>query len=299
MSAGWVGRLIAGLLLLAVSGGCSVKFIYNNLDRVARMGVGEYLDMTPQQREYFAVEFARVHRWHRQTQLPVYAELLESIPPLLADGAQREELRNLELQMRGWAEAAIEQALPMTLQILRTMTDAQLADLPDRLERSNREIAAPELDRELDAVQAQWAEEVEDAFKRFAGRLTMAQRAYLAAQSVSYIPERELWAEYRRRWQAELLRLLHQRRELSDFDAQFLALARDRESYYGEELAAIFAHNEELYRQVGLWLLNHLTPEQSRRLAERLEDLATDFRELADQAEDDDLAWARRDAGGA
>ena len=285
-------RVLVLSLVVAASAGCSVKFIYNNLDRVARMGVSDYLDMNPEQRAYFAEEFAKVHRWHRQTQLPVYAQLLESIPGLIADGAEMAELEGLEAEMRGWAEDAIEQGLPMTAHILRSLTDEQLADLPARLERSNKEIAEPELNRELDEMQALWAEEVEDAFKRFAGRLTAEQQAYLAALSVSYIPERELWAEYRRRWQADFLKLLHQRRELADFDARFFALARSRESYYGTELTAIFAHNEGLYRQIAVWFFNHLTDDQRRRLSERLEDIATDFRELAAQPVDDDLACA-------
>ena len=58
-------------------------------------------------------------------------------------------------------------------------------------------------------------------------------------------------------------------------------MARHRERYYGEELSAVFAHNEALNRDVARWLLNHLTPAQRVRLEERMLELAEDLRDLA------------------
>jgi len=277
-------RSVAGLLLiLSLGSGCSVKFAYNNLDRFVRWGVSDYVQLTPEQREYFDAEFARLHQWHRQTQLPVYAEFLESVPRTLADGTDAAELLAMEHTVQGWAEVMLEKGLPMTAHILRSMTDEQVADLPARLEASNADIADPERHGDLQRSQEQWADEVADTFKRFAGRMTSAQRDYLAARAVGYIPELQMWAEYRVRWQADLLALLHRRHEDAEFDERFFALARNREHYYGTELAAVFAHNENLSREVARWLLNHLSPEQQRRMEDRLLEWAEDLRELSDQ----------------
>lgn len=279
-----IWRLTLLLLALGMGSGCSVKFAYNNLDRFARWGVSDYLQMNAEQRRYFDSEFAKLHEWHRRTQLPAYADFLESVPHTLADGTDSAELLLMEQTVLGWAEVMMERGLPMTAHILRSMTDEQVAQLPDRLQESNDEIADPEGHGDLARAQAQWAEEVADGFKRFAGRVTQAQQAYLSARSVDYIPEREMWSEYRVRWQADLLALLRRRDQEADFDQRFFALARNRERYYGAELAGVFAHNEDLSREIAQWLLNHLTQEQRRRLNERLLDLATDFRELAGSA---------------
>ena len=281
-----VRRIACLLLVLALGSGCSVKFAYNNLDRFARWGVSDYLQMTPEQREYFNAEFAKLHRWHRQTQLPVYADFFESIPPAIADGADAAELLEMERTVQGWADLMLEQGLPMTAHILRSMTDQQVAELPERLAASNEEIAAPERHGDLSRAQAQWVDEVADTFKRFAGRLTPEQREYVVARSVGYIPERELWAEYRQRWQADLLTLLARRADAAAFDERFYAMARNRERYYGTELAGVFAHNEDLSRDVARWLLNHLSADQRRRFDERLTELAADFRDLAAQPDE-------------
>jgi hypothetical protein len=48
---GWrIGVMVAVLVL---GSGCSVKFAYNNLDRFARWGASEYLEMTDDQRRYW------------------------------------------------------------------------------------------------------------------------------------------------------------------------------------------------------------------------------------------------------
>ncbi len=274
-------RLLLLVLMLILGSGCSVKFAYNNLDRFVRWGVSDYVDLTPEQRRLFDAEFAKLHDWHRRTQLPLYVDFLQGFPGTIADGTDSAELEAMEQQVRAWADAVVEKGLPLTADILRSLSDDQMAVLPERLEASNVEIADPEPPGDLESARAFWADELTDTFRRFAGRMTPAQRDYVALRSVEYIPERQLWADYRRRWQADLLALLAERDQRSRFDERFFTMARHRERYYGEELSAVFAHNEALSRDVARWLLNHLTVSQRLRLEERMLELAEDLRDLA------------------
>ena len=117
---------------------------------------------------------------------------------------------------------------------------------------------------------------------RFSGRLTREQKAYLNAQSVRYVPQFELWAEYRERWQADLMDLLRNKRHDPEaFTEAFVAISRNREAYYGEELTAVFDTNEQLAREVTAWLINNLTEKQRERFYERIGETAQVFRELA------------------
>lgn len=276
-------RLLALALVLLLGSGCSVQFAYNNLDRLVRWGVNDYVNLNEAQRAMFNEEFARLHYWHRTEHLPRYADFLEALPTTLSDGVDIQELLALENTMMGWAEEVVEQGVPLAVAIMQSMTDEQVARLPVRLEESNREIEESELGKSVEAAQDRWRKEVEDIFTRFAGRLTPAQQAHLVAQSVRYIPERVLWAEYRRRWQRELMRLLEKRTEPS-FAAEFAQLAASREAYYGTELTAIFDNNENLGRETAAWLLNHMVERQTVRMYTRFVELAGDFRELSDDA---------------
>jgi hypothetical protein len=263
--------------------GCSVQFAYNNLDRLVRWGVNDYVNMNEAQRALFKEEFAQLHYWHRSEHLPLYADFFEALPTTLSDGVDMQELLALENTMMGWAKEIVEAGVPLAVGVMQTMTDEQVARLPARLEESNREIEKTELGRSVEESQTRWREEVEDIFTRFAGRLTPAQQAYLEAQSVGYIPERVLWAEYRRRWQRDLMKLLEARSEPA-FGERFAELADNREAYFGTELTAIFDNNENLGRETVAWLLNHMAERQTVRMYTRFVELAGDFRELADDA---------------
>jgi hypothetical protein len=278
-----VVRLFALLAVLVLGSGCSVQFAYNNLDRLVRWGVNDYVNMNDAQRNLFNEEFARLHYWHRTEHMPLYADFFEALPTTLSDGVDAQELLALENTMMGWAKEIVETGAPLAVAIMQTMTDEQVAGLPARLEESNREIEKTELGKSVEASQARWREEVEDIFTRFAGRLTPAQQEYLVAQSVRYIPERVLWAEYRRRWQRDLMKLLQARSEPA-FADRFAELAANREAYFGAELTAIFDNNENLGRETAAWLLNHMAERQSVRMYTRFVELAIDFRELADDA---------------
>jgi hypothetical protein len=276
-----IAVVVAALLL---GSGCSVKFAYNNLDRFARWGTSDYLNMNDEQRRYFDTEFAKLHYWHRTNHLTRYSDLLESLPAILTDGIDAKEMTAVEHTMMGWADEVEERGTPMVIGLMRSMTDEQVAELPKKLEASNKQIAKPEVGKSLDAAQAGWGDEVADIFAQFAGRLSARQRNYLASQSVRYLPERALWADYRRRWQADLMRLLEQRHDAVWFNDRFLQLSANRESYYGAELAHIFDNNEALGREVGGWLVNNMTEGQRTRLFERLLGFAETFRELAAEA---------------
>ena len=136
-------RIGVVVVALVLGSGCSVKFAYNNLDRFARWGVSDYLNMNDEQREYFDAEFAKLHDWHRIDHLPRYADLLESLPQTMADGIDAGEMLEVESTMMGWGDELEERGTPMVIELLRSMTEEQVARLPKKLEASNKEIARP------------------------------------------------------------------------------------------------------------------------------------------------------------
>ncbi|MCB1682845.1 MAG: DUF6279 family lipoprotein [Pseudomonadales bacterium] len=278
-------RILICTAVLLLAGGCSVKSVYNNADRLARWSVSDYLDMDRAQRDYFDQEFAVFMHWHRTTQLPAYAGTLEALEAVTRDGTDSAEIQALFDDMFGWWEAIEQQGLPMVTELMLSLSDAQLARLPEKLAADNEELGEDEAGRSLEEIQEHWWREYTDGFSRFSGKLNSTQKAHVAAQSVHYIPQMALWTDYRRRWQADLLDLLRNEREDPEkFAAAFEALTKLRRSYYGAELTAVFAANERLARDVGVWLINNLNEKQKERFSERLLEYAGLFRELVAEA---------------
>ncbi|MAZ45689.1 MAG: hypothetical protein CMD74_03160 [Gammaproteobacteria bacterium] len=260
---------------------CTVQYAYNNLDRFILWGVSDYIQMTTSQRALFDAEFEGLHRWHRETQLPKYAKILRELPPALLDGTSSEELLALEEKTFVLIETTFERVLPLSSQILLMMNEQQMAKLPIFLERANRNIIGKEGSEDLARVQSIWASELSSYARRFVGRLSRSQRSYIKTRSADYIPERILWFEYRKRWQQDFMTLLFKKPNKIYFEEQFSDLVKNRERYYGAPLTDIFAHNENLSREIAVWLINNLSESQRKYLEERLLGLSKDFQDLS------------------
>lgn len=282
MSRWCIGLCLTVLVLLA---GCSVQMAYNNLDRLARWSLSDYVDLNRAQRDYFDAHFAELWGWHRSNHLPRYADFLEAAPSRLIDTTGEATMRALVNQVYGWAAEIESRAMPMAAELLASLSDEQVARLAEALEESNRELAEPEQDVPLEQAQARWREEYADRFSDFAGRLTPVQKAHLAERATAYRPELVLRADYRRRWQRDLLALLSLRDHPDALERGLRQLAAHRELYYGHELARIHEHNNTLARELSVWLINSLSDRQRERFVNRLLELADDFRELAAQAQ--------------
>ena len=282
-------KIFCVMLLVTCTSACSVKFAYNNVDRLVRWQMSDYLDLNSDQRKLLDTQIEALMSWHRREHLPEYAILMESLATQWSDGVSEAQIQSLFEQMFIWGEDIQEQSMPAAIELMQSLTDEQVAALPARLEKSNQEIAEDELDVALDQVQEVWAEDFADGLERFTGRLLKTQREYLSRRATAYQPERVLWAEYRRRFQADLMKLLMKRNE-PGFEAQFRQLAAARESYYGEEFTRVSDENIALSREVASYVLSNLTEKQSGRLKDALLDLAQDFQELAAKAESADAA---------
>ncbi len=283
-----VAQWLLAALVLITSSGCSVKMLYNNADRFSRWAVNDYIQMDDEQEAYFDTEIDALLYWHRTQELPRYADFLDSMPARFEKKLSEDDVLDVFETFSTWWEALGEKAMPMVTELVLSLSDEQVTRLPERLEEDNRKLAEDEFDKPVEQVQAEWAKEYMDTMSRFTGRLTREQREYLTAQSVRYVPQFELWAEYRERWQRDLLELLNTGRENPEtFALAFQKLAESRESYYGEELTAIFDANEALAAEITAWLINQLNEKQRERFNERIGEMANDFRELAADVPDE------------
>ena len=280
----WRRLAILSVLWLCASG-CGVKLMYNNLDRIARWSMSDYLKMDSAQRAYFNEEFAVLLYWHRTTQLPEYADFLESLEVTFADGTDSQEMRLLMDELFIWGELLEARVTPMAIEMMLSMSHEQVARLPELLIEDNERLREDEVDLSIEEIQKEWSKDFADGFGRLSGRLTGTQKDYLDVQSQQYVPQFEQWADYRWRWQVDVLDLLVNGREEPDkFAASFVDLAAKRKSYYGEELTAVFDHNEKLAMDVTVWLINHLEDKQRKKLFKRFASLAEVFRELVAEA---------------
>ena len=269
---------VAFLILQA----CSVKPIYNNLDRLVTWQAGEYLALSREQKASLRRELGIVLDWHRQSHLILYAELLSGLPQAYSDGVSPKMIEELFDQLLMWGEQIESKSLPMMSDVLLSLDKDQVDHLESQFNSSNEEWVLAEQGESLSDYQRGWAEEIEEGLERFTGRLNSSQQSYLEIKSLAYQPERELWGEYRQRWQKDFFELLRTD-EKDCFHDRFLELVKNREDYYGSEFEEIYEANLDLSREAAAHLLSNLTEKQAAKFNKTLNNLSQDFRELAQQ----------------
>ena len=281
-------RRCACIVLLALANaGCGVGFLYNNLDSLVRWEIDGVLAMTPDQEAFFKVEFAALWRWHRTQELPRYADDLGRWAERFGGAATPADIDELFVALEGWWLRLEAKGTPFAAEFLRRLEDEQVASLAEALEESNADWEKDEKNKPMDAVRKAWSKDFEAILKRFTGPLAPEQRAIIADAAERYQPERQLWADYRRRWQSDLFVLLERRRQADDFGERFAHLVESQKAYYGERFADVEAANEALVKAVLVAVLNRAPPEQRERLRDNLTEWAQQLRRLAAVAQDD------------
>ncbi len=270
------GLLVTFLILQA----CSVKPIYNNLDRLVTWQAGEYLALSREQKASLRRELGIILDWHRQSHLILYAELLSGLPQAYSDGVSPKMIEELFDQLIMWGEEIESKSLPMMSDVLLSLDKDQVDHLESQFNSSNEEWVLAEQGESLSDYQRGWAEEIEEGLERFTGRLNASQQSYLEIKSLAYQPERELWGEYRQRWQKDFFELLRTD-EKDRFHDLFFELVKNREDYYGSEFEEIYEANLDLSREAAAHLLSNLTEKQAAKFNKTLNSLSQDFRELA------------------
>ena len=202
-------RIIGLLALTAVLSACSaIKLGYNNIDDIAYWWLDAYVDFNDEQASRVRDDLARLHRWHRNDELPQVAALLNEMERLLPDDIAPAQACTVVDKAYLRADALADRAEPAIATLASGLAPAQLQHLEGKYRKNNA-------DYRKEWVQIPPDEQAEKRFKQYLeraemiyGRLDEPQRAVLrkqAAQS-AFDPGRVL-AERQRR-QADILQTL-------------------------------------------------------------------------------------------
>ena len=167
--------LVLALVLLVLNffNACSIKPIYNNLDRLIVWQVGDYLDLNRDQKASLRTDLSVLLKWHRESHLTLYADWLAELPNQYSDGVSAQMIEDLFDQMLVWGEEIENQAMPLMTDVLVSLNEGQIDHLESEFRGANEEWVDVERGESLEDYQRGWSEEIEDAIERFTGRLNV------------------------------------------------------------------------------------------------------------------------------
>lgn len=277
-------RLALCMLCLLLSSGCSmIRVGYGHFDSVAAWMVHDYFDLNAEQRDLFAQRFERVHSWHRQTQLPEYAQFLGDIQTRakrglrendmlwLVDGAKQ---RYARIAVRGAADAA---------DLLATLTPEQIETFRQQVDKDNKKFMREHRINDSEAERRKVMQQrTLSQLRDWVGPLNDIQETRVIAMLKTMPLVDKLRHEDRLRRQREFFALLELRNaERSVFAQRLRDWLEHWEAGRGAEQTRLF--NESWRKRAELYaVVDHtLTPTQRTHLVSKLQDYIDDFRELS------------------
>lgn len=270
-----------------VSSGCGVKLAYNNGDRLVRWWVDDYIDMTGEQRTYLNAATNDLLYWHRTNELEGYRQVflqladnaynpqLQTQQPLTAP-----QLQELIAQFEDWGMRIGERAIPIAVQMLLSLSSAQLEEFAANLEEENVEYLE-EAQQDPEERAQEMAKDYRKFVSRLVGRLTTQQRQLVLDHHARLVIFEMETVAFRRQWLRQVEAAVSAQPPAREKLAELLWL--DEEDY-PEEFQAVFERNEEVYQGLTLDLLNSLNTKQRKRFQQRLRTLAKICQELIDEA---------------
>lgn len=277
--------LAATCLLLGCS---SVRLAYNNVPTFGTWWLDNYLDFDGSQSARLREDLASLQQWHRSTQLPEMATLLQRGQALAAQeqvGANQ-VCALVEDVQRQLADIGAHSE-PGAAQLVRTLTPAQLQHLQAKYAKSNDEFRKDWLDISVDKLHEKRYDKALERAEHVYGRLDADQKALVRKQvdASSFDPQR-LQAERLRRQQDALQTLRGVIGDQATPEQAERALrglfARYRESPQPEYRAYAKRQIDEGCQGVAM-LHNSATASQREHAVKRLQAYEKDFRALAAQ----------------
>ncbi len=291
-AATWGRALRRVALLLAAAAlmtGCSaVRIAYNQAPDLVYWWLDGYVDFNDAQtlraREGLESWFA----WHRRSELPQYAALLARAREQVVNPVTAEQACGWFDEANARADAAIEHALPPLAEVMRSLSEPQLAHLEHKYAESNEDLADRFLQRKPEKRRKAQFERAVDRIEMLYGSLNDAQLERVAQLALDTPFDPERWLAERRARQQDVLQTL---RRLSTEQAG----AAQAEAALRLLIQRIRVSPHADYRDYQLRLIrfncsfaaqvhNLTTPQQRAAAARSLKGWEDDARTLAAQA---------------
>lgn len=278
-------RLFKALLIaigfaLALAACSRIDLAYRNLDRLVPWSLGDYLAMNSEQKALLDDRLREHLTWHCKTQLPGYLDWLDRIRAMVADDQVTDQaLQQRTREAREAIGRVAEEITPSATELLRGMSDAQVAEMREAFREDISERQKKYVDTPLAKQIARRTERMEKRLTPWFGELTAVQKQRVQAWSEALGDQNREWIANRAHWQQQLLLAMNQRNDAS-FEPRLATLLQRKESLWTPEYRAAYQNTEQQARSLLVDLVQQSTPQQRRFLQEKLSKVRTDFSEL-------------------
>lgn len=284
-----VGRGFVTLVAVLLLAGCTVARLgYEMLPWFGLWQLERHLSLDSAQRSLASERLDSLHAWHRQTQMPRYAALVDQAVGQIDAPLSAGELASWRSQMFALWQAPAERIAPDLADLALTLRSAQIDRLERRLADSTAELRRKYLGgsaaERLEGRIERWQERMEWLL----GDLTAQQRADLRRLAAEQPSDETAWLDERQARNARLVRLARRiererpsREQAIAWSAAFLIGFWQSED---PERARRLAANADNGDRVAAAMLNTASRTQREHMRTKLSDIERDVMRMVGRA---------------
>lgn len=265
---------------------CSTKFAYNFLDWAIKWKIKSYVSLHGEQKDFMKEVVENFHQWHRRTQLPQYAQYLDSVAAQLEqEPFSAAQIHRETDKVQALVDQSLQHALPELSLLAAQLDDEQVQELLDKVADKRLEFVEEYVDISLEKQAKKRYKDFVEHFKPWVGSLNKQQKQRIRTWARAIKPYEALHVQQQLRWEALLKDTLAQRADLPTLQAGLSQLMFYRTDDWIPELEAILDINQALTYEMVEQLLRGLSTKQHQHMLDKLRDYAKTCRELAAKAE--------------
>ncbi|NKI34732.1 hypothetical protein HFP89_06095 [Wenzhouxiangella sp. XN79A] len=284
----WI-RAIVLICLATLGTGCGVRTTYNNLDWLAIRWLNDQVDLSAEQERMARDAIKRKLAWHCESELPDYIALIERIDRDVATGQITvDALDGYGQEMTVFGRRLLDRAQPTVLELLASMDDDQVGTLIADIDERNEELATEHDEATPEERRKQLVKRMDATLRRGFGRLNHAQKSRLD----QWARERQTTATFERQRREtrdqQFIEALAVRRNPVEFEQRMKTLfepAQPDSRPESDPAQQARAHNRTNMLNTLVDIYELADDRQIKRLRNRLDDLADDFRGVSCRAQ--------------
>jgi hypothetical protein len=201
-------RALFLIVLLALTAACStIRFSYNHGDTLLYWWLDAYVDFEGDQSDWVKRDIGELFQWHRKTQLHDYAALLGTFQRQLAGNPTQADLLGDYREMRSRTETLAMKAVPDMVDLARSLTPDQIAQMEERFKKKNDEYRRKFVSGSIEKRQEARFDKSMEQFKLWFGSFNKDQEAALRRASDARPLDSNIWLEERMLRQRKILAL--------------------------------------------------------------------------------------------
>lgn len=280
-------RTLCCVFLIALITACSgLRLAYNNGDTLLYWWMDGYVDFNSDQKQWVKDDIDNLFRWHRQTQLHDYVQILQTAQRQLAGGVTKGDLQSDYDEIKRRTQSLLVKAEPELAELARSMQPDQIATLERKFAANNAEFRKKNMRGDNEAQQKYRYEKSMEQFELWFGRFTSEQQATIRKASDARPLDNALWLDERMRRQQKILALVRkvQSEKLSKEATIPLIDAAVKEGFdrlENSERKPFFDAYEAANLQLVLTVIQIATPAQKEHAQKRMQGWIDDFNTLA------------------